>query len=605
MESTTNTVSQSGNQVATDAATQVAASGFALADWLVLGGYFLVLALTGLILSRKKQEDTDDYFLASRSMPMWAVMLSVVATSLSAATFIGGPEISYRGNLTYLATHVGVSALLAVVIVGVFFIPAYYKHKVSTVYELLEVRFGKASRKASSVMFMVGRVFASGARLFMVAIPAAMILFDETSDLELQKKQMMIAVAVLTLVGIFYTLVGGIRSVIWTDVIQLGVFVGAAGAALYMLVDKLPIDFDTALNTLAGNTESAGGEAVENLSAPAAIEELDINAPESKLRWSDPGASIQDGSLTVQISNSFTWVASLTGLLLFNLAAYGTDQDMAQRMLTCKSDKRSRWSAIGSVLMGWPINLLFLAVGLGLFLFYKHPKLMGDAAPAYQPDSSMKVFLTFILNEMGTGMRGLLLAGLFAAGLSSLNSALNAMASTFIEDLYKPLVKRASPRHYVKTGRLAVVFWGLVLGSFAALCVAIYDAENQTLIGFALGVMVIAYSGLLAVFLTALFTKRGNNTSVIGALLVGGTIAVLLDATVWAGLSDFAKWWHGDGAEYVNTQLPERLAQMSEWCKQIALPWRMLIATAAAFAICLLGSPTSKVATDLQDPDVN
>jgi len=196
-------------------------------DWLALGVYAGVLALSGTWLGRRRQSGADDYFLARRQMPAWAVAVSVLATSLSAATFIGGPEQAYRGNLTYLSSNIG--AVIAALFVAGIMIPAFYRHRVATVYELLEFRFGKAARRAASAMFLIGRVFASGARIFIAALPASLILYGD-----LAPGHIATAIAALSLAGITYTLAGGVRSVIWSDVIQTAVFLLAAAAAVFL-----------------------------------------------------------------------------------------------------------------------------------------------------------------------------------------------------------------------------------------------------------------------------------------------------------------------------------------------------------------------------------
>ncbi len=536
----------------------LAATDFATFDWVVLAGYFALIAVTGWWFARREQKDTTDYFLGGRNMPVWAVVCSIVATALSAATFIGAPQITYGkgGNLSYLATHVTISAVIAVCFVGAFFIPAFYRHNVTTIYELLEVRMGRGAKQAASAMFMIGQVFSAGARLFMVGIPAAMILFNEqTAD------QMRLAIGIVTVVGILYTLSGGISSVIWTDVIQLAIFAAAAAASLYILWNRIPAPPQAIVEALEGSGKLAV----------------------------DTGAAFSDGTLLVQTSSKFTLLSAVTGLALFNIAAYGTNHDMAQRMLTCRSAAKGSLSAISSVLVSVPVQALFLAVGLGLFVFYQRPDLMGAAAPAYKPDDSHKIYLQFILKEMPAGMKGLLLAGLFAAGLSTLNSALNSMASTLVSDFYRHMVRGRAPGHYLVIGRLAMVFWGLMLGGFAMLCVRLYNPKDSTLIEFALEVMVVPYCGLLAVFFVALFTERGNSFSAIAGLLVGMLIALRLDPAVWTlvagSVPEDAVYNVGD----IEVPLKVRFEEMAAWCRQIAFPWRMLIATVPAMVICVLG----------------
>ncbi|MEX2213448.1 MAG: hypothetical protein WD768_04930 [Phycisphaeraceae bacterium] len=531
------------------------APGFDLADWLVLGGYFLVLALSGIWFSRRKQENADDYFLARHSMPVWAVALSVVATALSGATFLGGPQQSFAGNLTYLITVP--SAMIAVLIVAFYFIPQFYKHNVATVYGLLEVRFGRGAKQAASVMFVIGRIFADGSRVFIAAIPTALILFNDAND----RGSMQIAIAVVMLVGIFYTFAGGIRSVIFTDAIQLFVFVGAAIVALIVISNRITAPLSEVMQTLANPPVPEG--------APQAA---------SKLIAIDPGVS----SSGIEFGKAFTILTAISGYLLLNLAAYGMDHDMAQRMLTCKSAKKGSGSVIAAILLNAPITLLFLVVGLALYVFYQCPHLMGGTAPDYKPDST-RVFAEFIVRELAGGMKGLMLAGLFAAALSSVNSSLNSMSSAIVNDLYMHAAPDKPAKHYVWVGRACVVLLGIAMGAFAMLCVQAYDPNDprQTLIKFALDVMTFAYTGLAAVFLTALFTKRGSSRSVIAALIVGFVTVLVMHPVFWAALTP-------DGAKADTNWL----AAMTAWSKSIEFPWRMLAGTALAMGVCLMGSST-------------
>lgn len=516
----------------------LAATAFTALDWIILIVYFALVGATGWWFSRKELTGAKEYFLANRQMPMWAVAISVLATSTSAATFIGSPEEGYARNLTYLSTNIG--GVIAVLIVAAFFIPAFYRNNVTTVYDLLEIRFGHEAKQASSWMFMIGRVLASGSRLFMAAIPLSLILYHETKDW-----QLISAICALTVVGVLYTLVGGIRSIIYTDVIQAAVFVGAAAAAVFVLLTKIPAPIGEIWNAIAGAEAPHG-------SRKLTIVRLD----------GDP-------------KTVYTLLTAITGFVLLGIASYGTDHDLAQRMLTCKSAVKGSQSVIVAILLNLPMQLLFLGIGLLLWVFYARPDLMGRDAPV-APAKSSEVFVRFILDHMPGGMAGVMMAGLFAAGLGSFNSALNAMGATFVNDVYQRYVKGRDQKHYLAVGRLAVCVWGVVLGGFASLCVFWQKGSGETLISFALGVMTFAYAGLLAVFLCAIFTKRGNKVSVLGALAVGFCIVLLLQPWArarWApvfGLESFAIW-------------------------DVAWPWYFVAATTIAFLVCMTGAPAAEV----------
>jgi len=504
-------------------------------DAIVLGAYLALLIATGLWFSRRAQTSTNDYFLAGRSMPVWAVSLSVLATSLSAATFVGAPQQAYAGDLTYLSASIG--GVLAVLIVALLFIPAFYRSRVGTIYELVGRRLGEPARRATSAAFMGGRLLASGARLYIAALAGAMVLFGDT-----QPGHVLLAIAVMTLVGIAYTLVGGIGSVIWTDVIQAFVFLVAVLAAIALLLHSIPLHADQIIDALA-NTQTDSGRSKLTL--------LRLDA--------DPRAP-------------YTLWTALIGFTLLGIASYGVDQDLTQRMLTCRSAVRGGASAILAILAGIPVVALFMLVGLLLHVFYNRPDLMGLLAVGATPDDSRTVFLRFIMDRMPPGLTGLMFAGVFAAGLSSLNSAINAMASTLVTDFYRPSRPDLSERHYLKIARLSVVAWGVVLGLFAGLCLFWQRAGGQSLIDFALGVMGFAYAGLLAVFFTALLSRRGSSRSAIAAIVVGAVAVGIQQPALW-NLIDQSGW----------------SGRVGPFLSSPAYPWKLTFATALATGVCLLG----------------
>lgn len=538
----------------------LASMGFGWPDWLVVAGYMALLLASGVWLARREPAGTDEYFVASRRMPVWAVALSVLASALSVATFLGVPELSYKGDLTYLSTNIG--GLIAVAVVAGFFIPAFYKRNVTSIYELLEQRFGPGAKYAASGAFMVGRVFASGVRVYIAAIPLAMLLFgQEGAD---QAGPLIGAILALTLAGVLYTLVGGIASVIWTDVLQTMVLFGSVIAGIVVLLYRIPAPLGEVMHALSTAGPDGG----------------------SKLTVLKIGLDLSKPWLGLDLAAEFTLLTAVFGISLQNMAAYGADHDMVQRMLTCKSAVKGSRSVIVAILIGIPVVALFLCVGLLLFVFYKRPDLMGGAMPATQPAASEQVFMVFILNELPMGLRGLMVAGLFAVGLGSLNSAINAMGTTLIKDFYMRLVPRRSEGHYLSASRWAVAGWGAVLAGFAVLC--IYwkkDNPDTGLITFALQVMSFAYSGLLAVFLCALFTRRGSSASAIASLVTGFTAVLLMQKAVWAKWAGAITWTEQAAGATVARSLAD---------VKLAFPWQMLIATSLAFGVCCLGSQSGR-----------
>jgi len=539
------------------------ASGFALADWLVLGAYFVLLAGTGWIFARRETRDTEDYFLGGRSMPAWAVGVSIVATSMSAASFVGVPESGYAGNLTYLTTNVGM--VLAALVVAFVFIPAFYAERVQTIYGLLERRVGPRAGHAASWAFLVGRLFASGARIFVGALPLSLVLFGVERGLE--PVHLVQAVALLTFVGIVYTLMGGVAAVIWSDVIQMVVLLGAAVGAIVLVLGWVDAPFEQLLDAL----RTGGKPLVEGGAATSKLELVDTRT--------DPRLP-------------FTLLTAVLGFTLLGIGSYGTDQDLAQRMLTCKSSAEGSRSVLTGILLGIPSVLLFLVVGLLLWVFYQRPELMGVHAPSAPPSDGRQVFLEFILTEMPSGLKGLMMAGLFAAGLSSLNSAINAMSSTFINDVYRKRRPDLDERALLTAGRAGVVICGVVLGLFAVLCVFWQasrgdEVRGGAILDFVLGVMTFAYSGLVGVFLSVLVLRRGSETSVVVALVVG--FLLIAAAQPW-----------GLGALVPEADAGAAFGDLSLLQKVVAahFSWKFSAAALVTFAVCAAGGPCRGASSD-------
>ena len=526
-------------------------TGFGLIDLAVVAGYFLLLAVTGALFSRQSAKNSRDYFLGSRSMPSWAVAISIVATSLSAVTFIGAPEQAYKGDLTYLATNIGM--VLAAFVIAMVFIPAFYRSGSASIYELLEERFGPAARKSASITFLIGRVLASGARVYAGAIPAAIVLFGfERGN---QPQYLMGAIAVLAIVGIVYTLAGGIKSVIWSDVIQFAILIGAAICAIVVIASTINSPLDTVLHELT--TGANNGQSKLTL--------IDLS-----FDWQAP----------------FTLPACMIGFTLLGIGSYGTDQDLAQRMLTCKDAKQGARSVIVGILLGIPSVTIFLTLGLLLWVLYQRPE-HTSVENTVPPEESMTIFLHYILTQIPPGVRGLMMAGLFAAGLSSLNSAINAMSAAFISDLYKPMMNRRrsaplSEQHLVRVGRIGVIAWGIVLAVFACVCIYWKQMNGDTLIVFALSVMSFAYAGLIGVFFCALLTKRGSSASVIAALIVG---------FVWMFITQ----------RFIYDAVPMIHSPRIEYFYGINFTWKLTIGVLLSTSVCAAGSRQSKASIAAPD----
>lgn len=452
-------------------------SSFSSLDWFVFFAYFLVLGVTSYVLSQGKIKTSREYFVSANSMPMFAVAISVLATSQSAATFLGVPEFSYKNDFTFIGFYL--SALLAVIFVAFVLIPKFYALRAVTVYELLESRYGESAKKQAGLMFLVRRVLASGARLYIGALAISMILFGDILFLHV-----MLSITVLMFGALAYTYFGGVKSVILSDIIQAIIYVGAGVVVLVYLYYSL-----------------------EHVNILQTLQE------HQKLRLFD-----------ISMDGKFSVIGLLSGWLLLNIAAFGLDQDMTQRVLSCKNKNEAAKSLIVSILLIIPVVLLFLSIGALLFVFYQN----ADVVQNFDGEN-ITIFMYYILNEMPEGLRGLVTVGAIAAALSSTNSVLGAMASVAIEDIYKPWKLKHShveEMHFVKAARVAVLFFAVLLSAMAMVSYFWQRYSDLSLISFALGVMAFAYTGLLGVFFSAIFTNRGTAKLVPWSLL-GGFVSVL------------------------------------------------------------------------------
>lgn len=510
-------------------------SAFQSADWSIFIVYFLLLALTGWWFNRGSIGTSREFFTGNRQIPTWVIAVSVLATAQSAATFLGAPDYAYRGDLTYLTTNLG--ALAAAFFVAHFLLPKFYLYKVTTAYALLQHRFGERTKRHAGWMYLVGRLFASGARLYMAAIALSMILFTDIAP-----PHVLGAIALLCLVSFAYSTWGGIRSVIYGDAIQCAVYVGAAVLVLGYLFWQLP---------------GEGSQIWQSLQVPA-------NGSASKLRLFDFGTDMSP-------AGAFNLLSTFTGFFLLFIASFGLDQDLTQRALSCRDARQGTWALVGSVLLVIPVVTVLLGIGLLLFLFYQDPAYHNSEGLAPQSrfaGETITVFMFYVLHELPAGLRGLVTVGVIAAAVSTLTSGLNSMASVLMEDMLKPkLGARLSASAEVPLARVLMFLLMLALGAMAMLCFYWQQYSDTPLLAFALGVMVFSYSGLLAVFAVALFSQRGNTLSCALALLTGFVVAALQQP--------YIQQWY----------LPPA------WQFDLAFTWQLCIGFILATLVALSGKP--------------
>ncbi len=454
---------------------------FATIDWFVLGSYLVAVLVLGWWFSRGGNKNDNDYFLAGRSMPGYAVTISLIATSLSAATFIGAPDDAFNGNLTFLILYVG--NFIAVGVVAFIFVPRLYSAGTTTIYGYLGQRYGLHAQRAAGLTFVGGRLLASGARLFMAATPLWLLFTGGTQSLADGRFELALCVVAVGVVATFYTLMGGIKAIMWTDIFQLALIFGAVGVSAFIAWQRIDLPLS---------------------------EMIDRVTDAEKL-------TVVDTSF--DLSKPYTLWTALIGNMLFFAAVFGTDHDLAQRFLTAKSAKSGMRSVIGSQFIGIVIVSGFMLLGLLLWIFYN-----GNADVA-GPLAGQPVFVVFMVNELPPVVAGLAVAGLFAAAQSSMDSATNAIAGSLIHDVWRP--DAAGPTKAAPT-RMVTLGVGAALIAFGVGCVIAFDPEAPGgFLGFALRVMTFALMGLMGVFLCAFYTGRGNAASVIAALITGAAIMLV------------------------------------------------------------------------------
>ncbi|MCC6246126.1 MAG: sodium:solute symporter [Gemmatimonadaceae bacterium] len=442
--------------------------GFTLLDWFVLIAYLIGTTLLGVWLGRG-QKDARDYFVASQKIPWWAILFSVVATETSALTFISIPGLAYVGNLSFLQVAIGY--IVGRVIISYTLLPRYYQGELVTAYALLEKRFGLGTRRFASVVFMVTRSFGDSVRVFATAIPVALIIGPIVPPQYIGP----VSILVLGAFTVLYTYHGGMRAVVWTDVLQTGVYLIGGLAAVVIL----------------GQGVSGGWSSI-----------LSSASAQGKLQLFD---------LYTGIDRPHTLWAGLLGGTFLSMASHGADQLIVQRLLASGNLAEARRSLIGSGFVVMAQFAMFLLIGIGLHAFYQ-----GQVFP--RPDA---IFPRFIVEEMPPALTGLVIAAILAAAMSTVSGALNSLAAASLHDLYLPLSgKRADDPSLLRTSKLFTLAWAAVLIGGAML----YRNEGTPVVTIALSIASFTYGGLLGAFFLAILARRAIQRDAILGMAVGISI---------------------------------------------------------------------------------
>lgn len=437
-----------------------------LLDIGVIATYLAATTALGLWVGRR-QRDAKDYFVAGRNIPWWAVMFSVVATETSALTFISIPGLAYATNLGFLQVAAGY--ILGRVVVAFTLLPRYYEGELVTAYALLETRFGLATRRLASIVFMVTRGLADSVRVFATAVPIALILKGVVP----KPLVMPLAVLILGTLTILYTYRGGMRAVVWTEILQAAVYIVGGIAAIVLL----------------GQASAGGWGAI-----------LDNASVAGKLRIMD---------WHIGFDRAHTMFAGLIGGGFLAMASHGADQLIVQRLLSSRSLRDARLAIIGSGVVVFAQFTLFLFVGIGLWALYSD-------RPFTSPDL---VFPTFIIEHMPHGLIGLLLAAILAATMSTHSGAINSLAAAATHDIYLPLTGRsADDPHTLKVGKWFALGWGVVLTGGALL---FPENTSTPVVVVALSIASFTYGGLLGGFFLGILWKRARQRDAIAGMSVG------------------------------------------------------------------------------------
>jgi SSS family transporter len=461
-------------------------------DYAVLGGSVAVLLAIGFWLTRR-QHDTVDFFLARRRVPWWAACLSFLATEISAVTIISVPATAYSENWEYAQFFVGSS--LAKFAVAFLFIPAFYRYNVTTIYEFLAHRFGRASQVTASVFFFVTRLLGSGVRLMVAALAVSVLMGWPLAP----------TIALFIVVAILYIATGGVTAVVWTNVFQAIMFLGAGALTLAYLVTQI----DGGIGAVVRVAGDAGRLNVIN--------------------WG-PAPGDADFWRRILTDPNIVWVALLNGLI-GSMAAFGTDHDLMQRLLTVETRRESQWT-LSLTPLGTLLTLaIYLSLGAALYTFYmQHPGL-----PVSRPD---EILPHFVRQMMPAVLRGLMLSAIV---LASIDSPLGSLSASFVTDIYRPLlVRNASERHYLLVSRVAVVVFGLMLGAIAH-----FFSAFDKILWLAFKIAGVTFGSLLGVFLLGLLSRRriadgANVAAMIVMALVNLVLLVLAEKQVVV----FAWSWH-------------------------------------------------------------
>ena len=448
---------------------------FEVWDWLIVGIYILGTTLVGHRL-KGKQKSTRDFFLGGRDLPWYAVTASTIATTISAVTFIGVPALIYAVDGNYVYLQLALGGIIARILVARFLVPLYYEKEFYSPYEYMSDRLGPVVGRITAGMFFLGGILGQGVRVYATALVLELITGWSLTE----------SIVLIAVFAVLWTWMGGIAAVIWTDFVQFFILIGGGIAALIFITGALP-DGWTSLVTVGQQADKF---------------------------------ALWDFSTDPRLA--FTFWAALIAMPFQNVAVYGTDHLFVQRLLCCRNQKEAQkavlWSTIGEL-----VPVLMLTVGAGLFAFYEYFPLSEDLA-ALVAERGDRIFPAFIISEIPTGLKGLLIAGVLSAAISSLDSILAALSQISLTMFYKPFINPgAGETQLLKVSRLLVIFWGAIL----ALMAWQFSASKLDIVTLAFSMTTYTWGPMLGLFLLSMIVPR-YRVAGIGGSVIFSIIVVLI-----------------------------------------------------------------------------
>jgi solute:Na+ symporter, SSS family len=437
-------------------------------DLVLVALYLAGITLFGLRFRKSGERSLRSYFLADRNLPWWAISLSIVAAETSTLTIISVPGLAFAGDFGFLQLAMGY--LLGRMVICIIFLPKYFRGELLTAYQLIGERFGRRLHRFTAALFLAMRAAAEGVRVFAVAIVVGVAI--GTGDLA--------SIAILSALTLLYTFEGGMAAVIWTDVVQMFLYVVGSLVALATVCHRIP-----------------GGWSALVATAGAAHKLTVLH-----FSWS--------------IAETYTFQAGIVGGCFLTMASHGTDQLMVQRLLAAKNLRESRIALLVSGAVVFFQFTLFLFIGAGLWVYSLHTgELKGFSAD--------RIFPQFIVQQMPVGIAGLMVAAILAAAMSNLSAALNSLASTSVVDFYLPRHPDMPEWLRTRLSRLLTVIWAVVL-----FVLAMFSRNGGHVVEIGLSIASVLWGAMLGVFLLGTLSRRATENGAITGMVAGVTVNLLL-----------------------------------------------------------------------------